>query len=92
MTLPASLLRIFGRISLLFATAGLASALLGWYPEHRSWDSYLFIVLMLAAVSAALVLAGRLRERNDPLADRAVPSSLVAYLLFILMALRWLLP
>ncbi|HEY5717400.1 MAG TPA: hypothetical protein VIS52_02840 [Motiliproteus sp.] len=91
MRLPAPVLKAIGSISLLGAVAALLGIPLGIAPA-QPLDSYLLMIAMLVAISCGILVAARLQARQDPLAEKAVPSTLVAYLLFILIALRWLTP
>ncbi|WP_207063310.1 hypothetical protein [Motiliproteus sp. SC1-56] len=84
------LLAGFGWCSLGASVLALLAAPLGLQPAGRGLDAYLFILCLMAAVSGALVIAARLRRHNHPLAEKVVPSSLVAYLLFLLITFRWL--
>ncbi len=79
-----------GYASLACASVAALAAALGYYPQHKALDGYLFALGLMALVSGALVIAARLRSKNDPRAEKVVPSSLVAYLLFIVMTLYWL--
>ncbi len=80
----------FGKISLAVAFAALVTGFSGKLPEHIEPDSWLFSSLLMAVVSAVMIIAARLQAAGNPLADKMIPSSLVAYLLFILMVARWL--
>ena len=92
MKIPATALELLGRSSLVASAAALIGIPMGLYPHHRSLASYLFVVAMLVAISAGVLVAARLQRQQDPLAEKAVPSTLAAYLLFLLMTLRWLAP
>lgn len=91
MRLPTPVLKALGSASLVGACAALIGIPLGIAPA-QPLDSYLLMIAMLAAISYGVLVAARLQARQDPLAEKAVPSTLVAYLLFILIALRWLSP
>lgn len=80
---------LFGLLSLTLAILAMLAVPLGVYPPQRSLDGYLFLLCMMMLVSAGLIVAARLKASNNPLAEKAVPSTLVAYLLFLLMAARW---
>ncbi len=85
------LIRGFGLLSLLVcAIATVAALAFDLVPLGKDPAGYLSNLALMALVSGALVVAGRLRSRADPLADKVLPASLVAYLLFLLMAIRWL--
>ncbi|MEH6626668.1 MAG: hypothetical protein V7739_09495 [Motiliproteus sp.] len=90
MQVSAIWIRVLGYISLATATVIFALSLLGQLPLSRPIAGYLFASGLMALVSGALIIAAKLRETNNPLAEKAVPSSLVAYLLFVLMTMHWL--
>ncbi len=90
MQLPVICLRIMGYLSLITALAVFALALFGQLPDTRAIEGYLFACGLMGLVSGALIVAARLKEKDDPLAEKVVPSSLVAYLLFTVMTLHWL--
>ncbi len=90
MQISAIWIRALGYISLAIAGSIFALSLLGHLPLSRSIEGYLFASGLMAMVSGALIVAAKLREKNDPLAEKVVPSSLVAYLLFVVMTLHWL--
>ena len=90
MQLSSRWIRWFGRLSLGIAIVAALSTLLGIYPQEKSLDGYLFALGLMALVSGALIVAAQLKDKNDPLAEKVVPSSVVAYLLFIVMTIHWL--
>ncbi len=81
------LLSFFATLSLAVAALALLSTPLQLTPQP---EGYLFMVLLLALVSGGIQVSCQLAKKNDPLAERALPASLVAYGLFILIASRWL--
>lgn len=84
------LLTLLGCISLSLALLALLAIPLGMRPLDRPLDGYLFMLGLMTLVSSAVIIAARLRAQQNPLAVKVIPSSLVSYLLFILIALRWL--
>jgi len=92
MQIPPLALKLLGSGSLLCAAGALLGIPFGLVPAHRPLDSYLFVIALLGVISGGVLVAARLQQRRDTLAVKAVPSTLAAYLLFILMALRWLAP
>ena len=80
----------FGKISLAISAIATIAAFIGVKPEGKTLSGYLFLLAMLAVVSGAQIIAARLKAKNDPLAEKVIPSSVVAYLLVILMIVHWL--
>lgn len=92
MQLHHTFLRRVSEVCLLLGLMLAGAAIAGLQPEHRSLASTFFVALMLAAIGWGIGVAARLREANDPLAPKAVPSTLAALLLYALMTWRWWLP
>ena len=90
MQLSSKSIRWFGKLSLGVAIVAAICALFGFFPKEKSLDGYLFAFGLMALVSGALIVAAQLKDKNDPLAEKVVPSSFVAYLLFVLMTVHWL--
>ena len=81
------LLYLFANLSLGVAAIALLITPLHLTPQP---EGYLFMVFLLAVVSGGIRISCQLAHKNDPLAERALPASLVAYGLFLLIASRWL--
>lgn len=84
-----ALLRFGAWLSLACAAGLLLAMLVGLWPALTSRPGLSFILLLQGATSGALLLATRLYLEQNPLAQKALPSSLVAYGLLILIAWRW---
>ncbi|MEH6649487.1 MAG: hypothetical protein V7707_05590 [Motiliproteus sp.] len=84
-----TLLRFLGSISLACAAGLLLAMAIGLWPALTDRPGFTFILLLQAATSAAILVATGLKQQQNPLAQKALPSSLVGYGLFILMAVRW---
>lgn len=82
------------RLLTFFANASLSAAAIAFLITPLQLtpqpEGYLFMTLLLAVVSGGIRVSCHLATKNDPLAERALPASLVAYGLFLLIATRWL--
>ncbi len=86
----ARILKQFAYLSLTCTLILTLAALAGWYPTHKTLGGYIFALTLMAVVSAAMLVASRLALQHDPRGEKALPSSVVAYLLFIVMTVYWL--
>ncbi len=84
-----ALLRFGGWLSLACSAGLLLAMVIGLWPALTTRPGFAFIVLMQTVTSAAIQLGTQLKLQQNPLAQKALPSSLVAYGLFILIAWRW---
>lgn len=84
-----AVLRYWGAISLACATGLLLAMVIGLWPMLTDRPGFSFILLLQAATSTAILVATRLKQQQNPLAQKALPSSLVGYGLFVLIAMRW---
>lgn len=85
-------LRLFAWLNLLWV---LVAGLIAWLapaglPELLRRDDLAFTLLLQAAVSAAILFTGHQLRAGTDLGHKALPAVLVAYGLWLLMALRGL--
>ncbi len=86
----ARILKQFAYVSLACTLVLMLAALLGWHPMHTTLGGSMFALALMAVVSTAILVASRLALQHDPRGEKALPSSVVAYLLFIVMTVYWL--
>lgn len=78
-------LRVFGWLNVAWVVALAAGAV--WAPQFRT-DGMVFTLSLQAVVSAALLFTAHQLRAGTDLGHKALPAVLVAYSLWLLMALR----
>ncbi|MBB3167279.1 hypothetical protein [Simiduia aestuariiviva] len=84
------LILYFGWLNL--AVAASAACLWIWQPHWLPYNGHGmgFTLILQGVVAAAMIFAVKQRQAGTLLGSKAFPATMVAYGLFLLMALRWL--
>ena len=79
----------FGWLNLIAAAIGLAVSPFVELPEKLNPGALIFILVLMAIVSAALVFASRQRAAGTDIGEKAYPATVAAYVLWAVMAFNW---